>query len=103
MMDQYVLDQLRLVKKQRNHSKLRVAQRYGVSYSKCMKQTLVKNIQEGSHAVFLRKPSNHTSIFAVFYEGEWFAVLYDRITKEISTFLPRNFLYLYRRRISNNN
>ena len=102
-MDRYTIEQLRLVKKQRNHSKLRVAQRYGVPYSKYMKQTLVKNIQEGSHAIFLRKPSKYSSMFAVYYEGEWFAVIYDRLTKEISTFLPRNFLYLYRKRISNIN
>ncbi len=98
-MNQHSVKQLILVKKQRNHSKLRVAQRYGVSYSKYMKQILVKNIQEGSHAVFLRKPSKNTSMFAVYYEGEWFAVIYDRNTKEISTFLPRNFLFLYRRKI----
>ena len=88
------------IKSQRNHSKLRVSQRYGVLYNRYMKRDLVKMIQEGSDfAVFLNKRSNRISIFALYYNDIWFAVMYDRDTKEIATFLPRSYLYLYRKRI----
>ena len=90
------------IKQQRRHSKKRALERYGLEYSKEIKFQFVKWIQCNSHnALFIRRCSPCSSIFAVYYEGYWYLIIYDRYTKEVATFLPRNHLYKYRRRLYN--
>ena len=83
---------------ERVHARRRAMQRYGITFGRERRSALVRAIQTDK-AVFLRAFSNRSKAFAVFYEENWYAVVYDNQRKEIITFLPPEFLERYRSRL----
>jgi hypothetical protein len=81
---------------QRIHAKNRALERHGLDYDDAMREELVGKIQSGRDATFLESQSQRVSMWAVRHEGKVYAVVYDKQTKEIATFMPDSYLNRYK-------
>jgi len=73
--------------KQRNHSKRRFRQRYGIDFNQQMRQEFRRLIQS-NQCVLVEKQSNRISIWDVTYEGNVYRIVYDKQRKNVVTVLP---------------
>jgi len=89
-----------MIKKQAEkiHSHRRAMQRYGLNYGPRTRSMLIGLIQN-DNAVFLESFSNARKSFAVYYENQWYPVIYDNKQHEIVTFLPSGYLLKYQDRL----
>lgn len=74
---------------QRVHAKRRAEERYGLVVNKDTRRKLLECIWNG-RTTFVMKQSLRVSVFDVEFEGETYRVVYDKIRKEIVTFLDRD-------------
>lgn len=79
---------------QRLHAKRR-ARRYGLDVTTDDLAAMVWQIQLGEGAWFVKRQSNRVSHFLVQWGDQLLPVVYDRLRKEIVTFLPRCVLAEY--------
>lgn len=72
---------------QRIHARKRFRARYGIKFTKEVREEFVRQIQRGK-ARCLETQTCRISIFSVFYEERWIDVVYDKVRHEIVTCLP---------------
>lgn len=72
---------------QRVHAKRRASERYGLIINKEMLKECIAMIQNNK-AKFLCKTSRTRSLFELTIQGKCVKVVYDKIRKNIATFLP---------------
>jgi hypothetical protein len=72
---------------QRKHAKRRALERYGLGLGRSDIAEVVKKIQAGE-AVFVEKQSGRVSVWDVEVGGKTARVVYDKLRKNIATFLP---------------
>jgi hypothetical protein len=75
---------------QNRHARRRAAARFGINMGPRFHEELVTAIQTGK-ASFVEKQSNRISVWDVDYEGKVARIVYDRIRKQIVTFLYDTF------------
>lgn len=75
-------------KHQRLHSKLRAHQRYDLDLNRKDLDSIVRMIQTGNDAFFIKRSSNGVTIWHVVYNKQSLRVVYDKTRKSIVTFLP---------------
>lgn len=78
------------------HAQRRALERFGIDYTREMRNALVGDIQT-MRGEFLESKSNRISIWAVDYKDKTYAVVYDKIRREIVSFLPDHALRRYTR------
>ena len=74
-------------KSQRIHAKRRALQRYDISLNREDLEKIIQLIQTGKGRC-IEKQSNTRTIFIVEYKGKDCKVVYDKLRKNICTFLP---------------
>lgn len=74
---------------QHKHAARRAEERYGLHYNKAVRQSLIGKIQS-NNGKFVEKKTNRITIWLVEHEGAEYMVAYDKIRKNIATFLPLN-------------
>ena len=74
-------------KGQRIHAKKRASERYGLKINREIIKQCIQMIQNGE-AKFLCKSSNTRTLFELTLEGKRVKVVYDKVRKNIATFLP---------------
>ena len=77
---------MRKKKCQRKHAKRRALERYGIEYNEEDLRLIRKLISEGKSKS--TKQSNRVRIHELEYMGENIKIVYDKIRKEIVSFLP---------------
>lgn len=79
---------------ERIHAHRRASDRFGMNLSQRGMDEIVKLIQGGQSdtVVSLWRTSNTRTTWAVFYEGQWLPVCYNKVSKQIVTVLPREAL-----------
>jgi hypothetical protein len=77
---------------QRNHAQQRCLERKGVEFTSKMERDMLSIIQthRSTDREFVMKQSCRISVFDVFYDDAIFRVVYDKMRKQIVTFLPEN-------------
>ena len=80
------------IQAQREHAKKRFFQRYGVEYTKNVKQYMIKQIQKGGNADLILRQSHRVSLYYVRWKGQRFPVAYDKQRKEIITVLTDDMI-----------
>lgn len=89
---------------QRRHSQVRAEQRFGIGMDTKTYEELCSRIRNAIGAgdkgvVYLEKQSNRVSIMAIHHGEEWVPVCYDKQRKSIATFLPREALNPYLKKL----
>mgnify|MGYP006189081269 CR=1 FL=1 len=74
-------------RQQRRHAQKRALQRYGIDLTKSTRDALIKRIQSGDYE-FCEKQSNRVTHFVMKLDGELVRLVYDKLRREIVTFLP---------------
>jgi hypothetical protein len=77
---------------QRIHATRRALKRYKLTFSKKIRNSFIRRIQENEDVVHLESRSKRVSVFAIRHENRWVPVVYDNKRKEIVTFLPKEWL-----------
>jgi len=72
----------------RVHARQRAIQRYGVNISNKKRREIISIIHSGGVGKFVKRHSVRVTEWEIPLDGEIFRVLYDKIRKEIATFLP---------------
>ena len=95
-------------KNQRRHAQVRAEQRFGLGMSQVQYEALCLRIKNGyvkddKGIVVLEKQSIRVVIMAIFYKNEWLPIVWDKNRKAISTFLPREALNPYLKKLENIN
>lgn len=75
---------------QRRHAKQRARDRFNIKFDTKMRKRLITEIQapKSRYVEFFEKQSHRVSIWKILWEGEEVAIVYDRMRKEIVTFMP---------------
>jgi len=70
------------------HSQKRALERYGLQYTKELKEGILAKIMSGD-AKFIDRQSNRVTIWDVHTQGKEVRVVYDKQRKNIASFIPR--------------
>lgn len=73
---------------QRSHAKRRALERYGLQLNRFDIKTIIKMIQT-QNAFFIESQSHRLKKYQITYKSTTAIVIYDKLRKEIVTFLPK--------------
>lgn len=77
---------------QRVHAGVRAADRYGIRYTEDVRRGLIADIQQDRKVVtFVERQSNRVTVWSFRRDGQDVPFVYDKIRKEIVTFLPQDY------------
>lgn len=78
-------------KAQRIHARRRAMERFGLNLTEKVRSEIIDKIRNNESQP-LERSSPIKSIHAVRYDGEVYAVVYDKRRKELASLLPREYL-----------
>lgn len=74
---------------QREHCKKRFLERFGINFNKTVRHHFLNEIHSG-HSTCIGFQSNRIKVHDVYYNGNIYRVVYDKIRDNIVTVLPRD-------------